>query len=142
MRDNVSDKKIKILTISDHPLSPSGVGTQTKYILEHLLRTGKYSLVSVAGAVKHDNYQPQKTKEWEDDWIIFPVDGYGNADVIRGIIREHKPDILWFMTDPRFFQWLWDIEDEIRAHVPMVYIMYGIIFLIQLIIKQIMKVPM
>ena len=25
-----SDKKIKILTISDHPLSPSGVGTQTK----------------------------------------------------------------------------------------------------------------
>jgi len=121
VRDNVSDKKIKILTISDHPLSPSGVGTQTKYILEHLLRTGKYSLVSVAGAVKHDNYQPQKTKEWEDDWIIFPVDGYGNADVIRGIIREHKPDILWFMTDPRFFQWLWDIEDEIRAHVPMVY---------------------
>ena len=30
------EKKIKILTISDHPLSPSGVGTQTKYILEKL----------------------------------------------------------------------------------------------------------
>ena len=121
VRDNVNDKKIKILTISDHPLSPSGVGTQTKYILEHLLKTGKYSLISIAGAVKHENYQPQKTKEWEDDWIIFPVDGYGSPDIVRGLLREHKPDILWFMTDPRFFGWLWDIEDEIRAHVPMVY---------------------
>jgi len=117
----VSDKKIKILSISDHPLSPSGVGTQTKYILEHLLKTGKYSIVSLAGAVKHENYQPQKTKEYEEDWIIYPVDAYGNADIIRGMIRDHKPDILWFMTDPRFFGWLWDIEDEIRAHIPMVY---------------------
>jgi len=37
------------------------------------------------------------------------------------MIHQQKPDILWFMTDPRFFQWLWGIENEIRAHVPMVY---------------------
>ena len=120
-RVSVTDKKIKILTISDHPLSPSGVGTQTKYILEYLLKTGKYSVMSIAGAVKHENYQPQKTKEFEDDWIIFPVDGYGNQDFVRSMIRNHRPDILWFMTDPRFFGWLWDIEDEIRPHIPMVY---------------------
>ena len=29
--------KKKILVISDHPLSPSGVGTQTKYFIEALL---------------------------------------------------------------------------------------------------------
>ena len=28
---------------------------------------------------------------------------------------------MWFMTDPRFFPWLWEIEDEIRSLVPMVY---------------------
>jgi len=117
----MKDGKIKILTISDHPLSPSGVGTQTKYILDHLLKSGKYSIISLAGAVKHENYQPQKTKEYEDDWLIFPVDGYGNPDTVRNMLRAHKPDILWFMTDPRFFGWLWDIEDEIRAQVPMVY---------------------
>ena len=39
-------KKIKIFTISDHPLSPSGVGTQTKYMIEAMLRTGKYEFVS------------------------------------------------------------------------------------------------
>ena len=32
-------KKIKVLTLSDHPLSPSGVGTQTKYMIEGLLKT-------------------------------------------------------------------------------------------------------
>ena len=56
-----------------------------------------------------------------DDLVIFPIDGYGNQEVIRSILRTQKPDILWFMTDPRFYEWLWDIEDEIRACVPMVY---------------------
>ena len=30
------DKKIKVLTLGDHPLSPSGVGSQTKYVIEAL----------------------------------------------------------------------------------------------------------
>lgn len=113
--------KIKVLTISDHPFSPSGVGTQTKYVLNALLKTGKFQIISLGGAIKHQNYNPQKTEEYGDDWIILPVDGYGDAQTIRSILRMHKPDILWFMTDPRFFTWLWEIENEIRALVPMVY---------------------
>ena len=35
-------KKIKVLTLGDHPLSPSGVGTQSKYVFESLLRSGKF----------------------------------------------------------------------------------------------------
>ena len=50
------DKKIKILTLSDHPFSPSGIGTQTKYIIEAMLKTGKYSFISLGGAMKHENY--------------------------------------------------------------------------------------
>jgi len=114
-------KKIKVLTISDHPLSPSGVGTQTKYFIIEMLKTGKFSFVSLGGAIKHDNYQPTKVDEFGEDWVIFPVDGYGDQDTIRSVIRTHKPDILWFMTDPRFFPWLWEIENEIRSLVPMVY---------------------
>jgi len=113
--------KIKIFTISDHPLSPSGVGTQTKYIIEGMLKTGKYQFVSFGGAIKHPTHDPQKTEQWGEDWIIWPVDGYGNQDMVRAMIRQQKPDILWFMTDPRFYDWLWAIENEIRAHVPMVY---------------------
>lgn len=113
--------KIKLLTISDHPLSPSGVGTQTKYFIEALLETGKYSFVSLAGAMKHDNYTPQKTDKWGDDWVIYPIDGYGTPDIVRSIMRSHRPDMLWFMTDPRFYGWLWEMEDEVRCHIPMVY---------------------
>ena len=114
-------KKIKILTISDHPLMPSGVATQTKYVIEGLLKTGKYAVISLGGAIKHQNYQPVRTEEWKEDWTIYPVDGFGDANIVRSIIRSEKPDILWFMTDPRFYGWLWSIANEIRPLVPMVY---------------------
>jgi glycosyltransferase involved in cell wall biosynthesis len=117
----MENKKIKILTISDMPFSPSGVGTQTKYMIEGMLKTGKYKFISLGGAIKHPNHDPIKTEEWGDDWFILPVDGYGSQDIIRSIIRTEKPDILWFMTDPRFWGWLWEIENEIRPLVPMVY---------------------
>jgi glycosyltransferase involved in cell wall biosynthesis len=97
------------------------VGTQTKYVIEALLATGKFQVVSLGGAVKHEDYSPVKTEEWKDDWTIYPVDGYGNQDMVRSIMRTERPDILWFMTDPRFWGWLWDMEDEIRCHIPMVY---------------------
>lgn len=117
-------EKKKILVIADHPLAPSGVGTQTKYMIEALLATGKYKFLCLGGAVKHDNYDIQAITDprWDDkDWLVQPVNGYGNPEVIRRIMVEMKPDVLWFMTDPRFYPWLWQIENEIRANVPMVY---------------------
>ena len=41
--------------------------------------------------------------------------------MIRDIVHSHKFDAVWFMTDPRFWTWLWQIENEIRPHVPMIY---------------------
>jgi len=114
-------EKIKIFTMSDHPLSPSGVGTQTKYVMEFLLKTGKYKIVSFGGAIKHQDYTPMKVDPWGEDWIIYPVDGYGSQDTVRSLIWKEKPDIVWFMTDPRFWPWLWEMENEIRAQVPMIY---------------------
>ena len=114
-------EKLKVLVLADHPFSPSGVGTQTRYMIEHLMQTKEYSFVCFGGAVKHNNYQPQKFEKWGDDFIIYPVDGYGTQEMVRSIIRTEKPDILWFMTDPRFYPWLWEIEDEIRSLIPMVY---------------------
>lgn len=114
-------KKIKVLTLSDHPLSPSGVGTQTKYVIEALLKSGKFEVLSLGGAIKHQDYTPRYVDPWENDWKIIPVDGYGTQEMIRSVIRNEKPDILWFMTDPRFYEWLWEMENEIRPLLPMVY---------------------
>jgi len=97
------------------------VALQTKYMIEALLKTGKFEVVSLGGAIKHRSYQPIRTEEYKDLWTIFPVDNFGNPDIIRSYIRNEKPDILWFMTDPRFYVWLWQMEDEIRPLLPMVY---------------------
>ena len=114
-------EKIKIFTISDMPLSPSGVGTQTRYVCEALLKSGKFKIVSFGGAIKHPKYNPIKTEEWGDDWVMFPVNGYGSPEQVRSLLRQEKPDILWFMTDPRFWGWLWEMENEVRPLLPMVY---------------------
>ena len=114
-------EKKKILVLSDHPLSPSGVGTQTKYFIEALLKTERYKFICLGGAMKHHKYDPVKVEPYDNDWIIYPVDGYGNHEMIRSILQKEKPDVLWFMTDPRFYGWLWEIENEVRANVPMVY---------------------
>ena len=117
-------KKTKILLLGDHPMAPSGVGTQLKYVCEALLRTGKYQFVCLGGAMKHDKYDPQTItgEEWDDgDFRIFPVDGYGTIEMIRSILWTERPDVLMFMTDPRFYGWLWQIENEVRSLIPMVY---------------------
>tara|TARA_R110002072_G_scaffold32307_4_gene98795 strand:+ start:229 stop:1482 length:1254 start_codon:yes stop_codon:yes gene_type:complete len=117
----MSEKKIKIFCISDHPMAPSGVGTQTKYVMESLIKTGRYQVIAFGGAIKHESYEPQRTEQYGDDLIIVPVDGYGTQEMVRSVIWNERPDILWFMTDPRFYEWLWDMENEIRPLIPMVY---------------------
>ena len=114
-------QKKKIVVFSDHPMSPSGVGTQTKYFLEALLKTGRYKFVCFGGAIQHSNYQPMKTEEWGDDLIIHPIKGYGDVNLVREVVWLEKPDAFWIMTDPRFWGWLWEIEEEVRCHCPLVY---------------------
>jgi glycosyltransferase involved in cell wall biosynthesis len=113
--------KKKVLVISDHPFSFSGVGIQTRYFIEALLKTGRYQVMALGGAIKHQDYRPVKTQEYGDDFVIHPVDGYGTPELIRSVVRAYRPDAVWFMTDPRFWEWLWLIENEIRPLCPMIY---------------------
>tara|TARA_Y100000593_G_scaffold60470_1_gene112112 strand:- start:3563 stop:4834 length:1272 start_codon:yes stop_codon:yes gene_type:complete len=115
------NKKIKILMLGDSPFAPSGVGTQLKYICEALLKTDNFTIINLGGALKHADYKPQRTEEYGEDWTVIPVDGYGTQEMIRSVIWTEKPDLLFFMTDPRYWAWLWEIENEIRPHIPMVY---------------------
>jgi len=126
--ENSLENKIKILTLGDHPFSPTGVGIQSRYTIEGLLATGKYSVVSLGGAIKHANNSPIVTEQWGEDWKIFPVGGegkqdeyFGTPEIVRSVLRTEKPDIVWMMTDPKWYKWLWQMEDEIRPLAPIVY---------------------
>jgi len=53
---------------------------------------------------------------------LYPVDGYGNPDLIRQLIQIEKPDAIMLITDPRYFEWLFQIENEIRQEMPIIYL--------------------
>lgn len=122
MSEPTTQKK-KILTISDHPLIPSGVGLQTRYVIETLLKTGKYKVTSWGAAIKHPDYRVQRVfpELYGDDWNIHPIDGYGDRDRMRAAIFAEKPDVLLIVTDPRFYTWLFEMADEIKQNMPIVY---------------------
>lgn len=115
--------KKTILFLSDHPLVPSGVGNQAKLLIEGLLATGKYRFVCLGGALQHPSMQPQMVSpdKYGDDWRIFPVTGHGDKQTVRQFLTMEKIDAVFIFTDPRFFMWLWEMEDEIRAVAPLVY---------------------
>jgi len=112
------DGKYKILVLSDHALSTSGVGTQTRHLIEGLLKKGCWTFRQFGAALKHNDY---RTVVVNDDFIIKPIDGFGNPDLIRVTLATEKPDALFIFTDPRFFTWLFEIEDEVHQICPILW---------------------
>ena len=111
-------EKKKILMLCDHPLSTSGVGCQARFLINGLIQTGKYSFRVLGGAMKHENYDLVKVN---DDLLIKPVDGFGTPEMLRHLLATEQPDALFLFTDPRFFIWVWEMEDEIHQVCPIVY---------------------
>ena len=111
-------KKLKVLVLSDHALSTSGVGTQTRHLLTGLINKGCWTFRQFGAAMKHTDY---RTVHVNDDLIIKPIDGFGNPEMLRIALATEKPDILFIFTDPRFFVWLFEMEDEIHQICPIVW---------------------
>jgi glycosyltransferase involved in cell wall biosynthesis len=114
----VADNKKTILLLSDHPLSSSGVGTQARWLINGLINTGKWKFKCFGGAVKHDDY---RTVVVNEDFIIKPTNGFGDRNMLRQVLVSEKPDVLLLFTDPRFFIWVWEMEDEIHQVCPIAY---------------------
>ena len=110
--------KFKVLVISDHALSASGVGTQTRHLIDGMLKKGCWSFRQFGAAVKHQSYETIKVT---DDFIIKPIDGFGDPNLLRVTLATEKPDALFIFTDPRFFIYLFEMEDEIHQICPIVW---------------------
>ena len=111
-------KKHKVLMLADHPLAPSGVGVQARFLIEGLIAKGRWSFRCLGGAMKHANYD---TVGVNPDFIVKPVDGFGTKDMIRSLLITERPDAIFLFTDPRQFIWIWEMEDEIHQICPIVY---------------------
>ena len=111
-------KKKKILLLSDHALSTSGVGTQSRHLIEGLVKKGDWTVRQLGAAIKHQDYNIVTVNP---DFIIKPIDGFGNRDMLRLVLAQEQPDVLMLFTDPRFFIWLFEMEDEVHQICPIVW---------------------
>lgn len=123
-----SERK-KILLLCDDIRTHSGIGTIAKEIVLHTAH--HYNWVQVGAAIKHPeagkildiSEETNKIAGLSDASIkIIAQDGYGNADLVRHLIKEEKPDAVFIFTDPRYWTWLFQIENEIRNKIPIIYL--------------------
>ena len=123
------DKRKKIMLICDDIRVHSGVATVGREIVIHTAQ--HFNWVNIGGAIKHpDNGKrldlSQSTNETtgltDSLVIMYPVDEYGNPDVLRQLIELEKPDAIMLITDPRYFVWLFMMENEIRKSIPITYL--------------------
>tara|TARA_R100001015_G_C4634968_1_gene202891 strand:- start:6525 stop:8012 length:1488 start_codon:yes stop_codon:yes gene_type:complete len=122
-------KKKKILLLSDDMRLHSGVGTMSKEIAvgsAHL-----FDWVQIGGAINHPDagkvfdVSDDINKELGIDHAsvkIYPVNDYGNAEILRQVMSIEKPDAIMHFTDPRFWGWLYQMEHELRQHIPLTYL--------------------
>lgn len=108
--------------MGDHPLFKTGVGIQSYNTMAALCKSGHFCIRSVGGNVPKDsNIKPGIVEPFGEDFKVIPTEKYGSPELLKALIRTEKPDLIWIMTDPRYWTWLWEIEDEIRVNVPIVY---------------------
>ena len=119
------EQRKKVLLLSDDLRMNSGVATVSRdFVMGNVHRFNWFQL---GAAVKHP--EQGKIVDLSDDTVkrtgvehsfvrVLPWDGYGNIELLRQLINMEKPEGIVHFTDPRYWQWLYDAEHEIRQTVP------------------------
>jgi glycosyltransferase involved in cell wall biosynthesis len=119
----------KVLLLCDDIRMTSGISTMAREIV--LGTAHHFNWINVGGAINHPdqgkrfdlNGDTNKFAEIDDaSVILYPINGYGDAQLVRQMIEFEKPDALMIFTDPRYWIWLFQIENEIRRKIPIVYL--------------------
>ena len=122
------DQRKKILLLSDDIRTNSGVGTQSRQLVINTAH--HFNWVNLGGAIKHPDHNKafdisadinQVANITDANVKIIACDGYGSAPILRSIIAQEKPDAIIHFTDPRYWIWLYQMENEIRQKIPMVF---------------------
>lgn len=123
------DQRKKILLLSDDIRMHSGIATMAREIV--VGTSHHYNWVNLGAGINHQEHGKRFELSQDTDKqagitdssvILYPHNGYGDPNVIRQLIELEKPDALMFFTDPRYWIWLFQMENEIRRKIPMVYL--------------------
>ena len=123
------DQRKKILLICDDIRVHSGVATVAREIVNHT--SHYYNWVQMAGAINHPekgkildlSQSVSKIANIEDaSVLLYPNDGYGTPETLRNVIERENPDAIMLVTDPRYFTWVFNMEQELRRKIPITYL--------------------
>ena len=123
------NERKKILLICDDIRVHSGVATVARELVVNTAQ--HFNWVNVGGAINHPEQGKRldlsadtntNTGLTDSSVILYPSNGYGDARIIRQLISVEKPDAIFLITDPRYFIWLFQIENEIRRKMPIIYL--------------------
>ena len=119
----------KILLMCDDIRTHSGIGTIAKEIVVHTAH--KYNWTQVAAAINHpeegkrldlSSSTNDETGLTDSSVLLYPCNGYGTPEMVRQLLKDEKPDAIFLFTDPRYWTWLFQIENEIRKQIPIIYL--------------------
>ena len=118
-----------ILLLCDDIRMHSGIATMAKEFVMGSVQ--HFNWVQLGAAIKHPDAGKvldlsanvsELTGVEDADIKVLPFNGYGNAQVVRKLIKDFKPDAIFIFTDPRYWTWLFQIEREIRKNIPICYL--------------------
>lgn len=123
-----ADRK-KILLLCDDIRMHSGIATMAREIV--IKSAHKYNWYNVGAAINH----PEKGKVLDlsadinkslnltdADVKVQPHNGYGDAMLVRTLMKRERPDAIFIFTDPRYWSWLFEMEREIRSKIPIIWL--------------------
>jgi glycosyltransferase involved in cell wall biosynthesis len=123
------DKRKKILLLCDDIRMTSGISTMAREIV--IGTSQHYNWVNIGGAMQH----PEAGKRLDvsvdtgnvagikdASVFIYPTNGYGSPELVRQLIEVENPDAIMLFTDPRYWVWLFQMENEIRKKMPIIYL--------------------
>ena len=118
----------KILMLSDDIRTRSGVGNMAREIIINTAH--RYQWLNIGGAMNHPDEGKgfdlsvevnKETGLTDADVRVLSVKGYGNPQLLRSIINQEQPDAIVHFTDPRYWVWLYEMENEIRQKCPLIF---------------------
>jgi glycosyltransferase involved in cell wall biosynthesis len=122
------DQRKKILMLSDDIRTQSGVGNMAKEIV--LNSAHHFNWVNLGGAIQHPeagkafdiSIDVNNIKGLSDSNVkVIAANGYGDPSMLRAIIAQEKPDAIVHFTDPRYWVWMYHMENEIRQQCPLIF---------------------
>ena len=123
------EQRKNILLLTDDIRFTSGVGNVGKEIVLHTAH--RYNWYNIGAAMRHPDQgkifdlseEINKHAGIDDaEVLIQPNNGYGDPRLLRQLMEQRKIDAIFLITDPRYFEWLFQIENEVRQKVPIIYL--------------------